>query len=229
MTLVAADIASDSRVMRGSLPLWIGFTVYALLIAGNWLLNDPDTMWHIAVGQWILDHHAVPETDVYSFTRHGQPWSSMYWVSQVLYAWTYSIFGWSGPVALAAAASAATFALLARYLARHLSDSATLTFVVVAFVLTAPHLLARPHVLALPIMVAWIAGLVDAADRREAPSLWLLLLITLWANLHGGFIFGLMMIAPIALDAVVQAEADKRMTLAIRWALFAALALAASC
>jgi hypothetical protein len=229
MGLVAADIAPDTQAMRGSLPLWIGFAVYALLIAGNWLLNDPDTMWHVTVGQWILDHHAVPETDVYSFTMRGQPWASMYWVSQVLYAKAYSVFGWSGPVTLAAAASAVTFALLAKLLSRHLSETATLVFVVAALLLTAPHLLARPHVLALPLMVAWIGGLIDAADRREAPSFWLLPVIALWANLHGGFIFGLMMIGPIALDAMVQAEADKRMTLVMRWVLFAALALAASC
>jgi hypothetical protein len=229
MSLATADIAPATRVMRGSLPLWIGFAVYALLIAGNWLLNDPDTMWHVTVGQWILDHRAVPETDVYSFTMRGQPWASMYWLSQVLYAKTYSLFGWSGPVTLAAGASAVTFALLAKLLSRHLSETAIVVFVVAALILTAPHLLARPHVLALPIMVAWIGGLIDAADRRASPSFWLLPLIALWANLHGGFVFGLMMIAPIALDAVVQAQANNRMTLAMRWTLFAALALAISC
>src|SRR5580693_6106266 len=127
MTLASADIASDTKAIRGSLPLWVGVAVYVLLIvAGNRLLNDPDTMWHVAVGQWILDHRAVPETDVYSFTMRGQPWISTQWLAQVTYAKVYAWFGWSGPVVLAAAASAATFALLARSLSRHLSESATL-------------------------------------------------------------------------------------------------------
>ena len=228
MTLIAA--ASDTKTMPGSLPLWVGFTVYALLIAaGNVMLNDPDTLWHVTVGQWILDHRAVPHTDVYSFTMHGQPWNSMYWVSQVLYAKAYSAFGWGGAVALAAAASAATFALLAKLLSRHLRRAATLLFVAVAFILTAPHLLARPHVLALPVMVAWIGGLIAAADRRTAPSFWLLPLMALWANLHGGFIFGLMMVAPVALDAVVGTEATARKSLALRWAAFGFAALVAGC
>src|ERR1700756_4065896 len=119
MMLADADIATKVHATRGSLPLWVGVAVYVLLIAaGNRLLNDPDTMWHVTVGQWILDHRTVPETDVYSFSMRGQPWNSMYWVSQVLFAKVYSIFGWSGPVALAAAASAATFALLAKLLSR---------------------------------------------------------------------------------------------------------------
>ena len=188
MTLATADIAPDTRAMRGSLPLWVGVAVYVLLIAaGNALLNsDPDTMWHVTVGQWIfLDHRAVPETDVYSFTMRGQPWNSMYWLSQVLYAKAYSVFGWSGPVALAAAASAATFALLAKLLSRYLTQTATVVFVTAAFAFTAPHLLACPHVLALPVMVAWIGGLIyscrlargavvlaAAADRAVGQSAW---------------------------------------------------------
>jgi hypothetical protein len=230
VTLVNADIATNTRAIRGSLPLWVGIGIYVLLIAaGNRLLNDPDTMWHITVGQWILDHRAVPETDVYSFTMRGQPWNSMYWVSQVLYAKAYSLFGWAGPVALAAAASAVTFALLAKLLGRHLSQTATIVFVAAALALTAPHLLARPHVLALPVMVAWIGGLIDAADRREPPSFWLLPLIALWANLHGGFIFGVMMVAPVALDAVAGADATTRKSLALRWAAFGLATLVATC
>ena len=216
--------------MRGLLPLWVGVGVYALfLLAGNRLLIDPDTMWQVTVGQWILDHRAVPETDVYSFTMRGQPWISTQWLAQVLFAKTYAIAGWSGPVVLASSAIAATFALLTKFLNRRLSDGATLVFVAAALALTVPHLLARPHVLAMPAMVVWVGGLIAAADRRRPPSFWLLPLMALWANLHGGFVFGLVLIAPISLDAVVSASAKARKSLALRWAAFAALALAASC
>ncbi|WP_298256205.1 hypothetical protein [Bradyrhizobium sp.] len=231
MTLATADAVPDSKALRGSLPLWIGVAIYAMLVvvSGDRLLLDPDTQWQITVGKWILDHHAVPHTDVYSFTMRGQPWISTQWLAQVLYAKVYAWFGWTGPVALAALGSAATFALLARYLVRNLSDSAAVVFVAVALALTAPHLLARPHVLALPIMVVWIGELIAAADRREAPSFMLLPLMVLWANLHGGFVFGLMMVAPIALDCLIQAPPGNRVSLAMRWAVFAALAIAASC
>jgi hypothetical protein len=96
---------------RGSLPLWVGIGVYALLVlAGDRLLIDPDTRWQITVGQWILDHRAVPVTDVYSFTMRGQPWISTQWLAQVMYALAYAVAGWAGPVVLAASAIAATFA-----------------------------------------------------------------------------------------------------------------------
>src|SRR6267154_5062748 len=210
MTMSVANIAEDASPMRGLLPLWVGVLIYALfLVAGNRLLIDPDTMWQITVGQWISDHRAVPETDVYSFTMRGQPWISTQWLSQVLYAKAYAAAGWSGPVVLAAAAIAATFGLLTKFLCKRLSESTTLVFVAAALALTVPHLLARPHVLALPVMVAWVGGLI-AADRRSAPSFWLLPLMALWANLHGGFVFGLALMAPIALDAVASAEPASR-------------------
>jgi hypothetical protein len=234
MTLSVAEIAeestAESSAARALLPLWGGAGVYAMfLLGGNRLLIDPDTMWQVTVGQWIIDHHAVPHTDVYSFTMQGQPWISTQWLAQVLFAKAYSIAGWAGPVVLTSAALGATFALFLRFLSQRLTDSATLVFVAGALALASPHLLARPHVLVMPFMVMWASGLILAADRRGAPSFWLLPLMTLWANLHGGFVFGLALIGPIGLDAVWNADAKARKPLILRWAVFAIAALIASC
>jgi hypothetical protein len=210
--------------------LWLGIGVYALLlINGNALLNDPDTYWHIAVGQWILDHGALPRADIYSFTKAGEPWISTSWLAQVLFAKAYDWAGWSGPVVLAACASAVTFALLACYLGARIGEKSALLASVAALTLTAPHLLARPHVLVLPIMLAWVHGLLAASEARKAPSLLLLPLLALWANLHGSFVLGLALVAAIALDALWHAEGSQRSSLAWRWLVFAAAALLASC
>jgi hypothetical protein len=105
MSVTAALTDEAARPLRGLLPLWVGVFIYALfLLAGNRLLIDPDTMWQITVGQWIIDHRAVPTTDVYSFTMRGQPWISTQWLAQVLYAKAYALSGWGGPVVLAASA-----------------------------------------------------------------------------------------------------------------------------
>src|SRR5437868_12076947 len=169
MTISVAHADEAASPMRGLLPLWVGLGVYALLLlAGNRLLNDPDTLWQVTVGQWILDNRAVPETDIYSFTMRGESWISTQWLAQAIYAEAYDISGWSGPVVVAASAIAATFTLLAAFLSRRLSESTTLVFIAAALALTMPHLLARPHVLAMPGMVAWFAVLIAAADLRDA-------------------------------------------------------------
>src|SRR5436190_3325908 len=230
MAMSVTHSHAAAPALRGLLPFWVGAFTYALMVlGGNRLLIDPDTMWQVTVGQWIIDHREVPTVDVYSFTMRGEPWMSTQWLAQVLYAKAFAVAGWSGPVVLAAGAIAVTFALLTRFLFRRLSGGATLTFFAAALALTMPHMLARPHVLALPLLVAWTAGLTAAADRREAPSFRLLPLMALWANLHGGFVFGLALLAPFAFDALWNREGSRRTSLALRWIAFGVCALAASC
>ena len=231
----SADIATvqTAKAARfGRVPgfLWLGIGVYALLlISGNPLLNDPDTYWQIAVGRWILDHGALPRVDIYSFTKAGEPWISTSWLAQILLAKAYEWAGWSGPVVLTALASAVTFALLAHYLSTRVGEKYALLVSIAALTLTTAHLLARPHVLVLPVMLVWVRGLIAASEARRPPSLLLLPLITLWANLHGSFVLGLALIAPIALDALWNAERTARTALALRWIGFGVVALAASC
>jgi hypothetical protein len=209
---------------------WLGAGLYALLLVnGNALLKDSDTYWHIAVGKWILDHNTFPRVDTFSFTKVGEPWNSTSWLAQVLYAGSYEIGGWAGPIILAATCIAGTFAFLAFILGRRIRSTHAIVITLLALAVSASHFLARPHVVALPVMVAWVTGLVGASERREPPSFWLLPLMALWANLHGGFVFGLALIVPLAFDALWNAEVSQRGPLALRWIVFGACALAACC
>ncbi|MCW5692033.1 MAG: hypothetical protein KIT48_06685 [Pseudolabrys sp.] len=211
-------------------PLAVTVLLYVLLLAlGTHLLNDADTYWQIAVGDWMIANRAAPHVDVYSWTFAGEPWISSQWLAQVVFAALYHAAGWSGVVAASAFAIASTFGLLTYYLMQRLALLPSLAMAMGGFVLAAPHMLARPHALALPVMVMWAAGLVRAADERRMPSWWLLPLIALWANLHGGFTFGIFLIAPVALEALLGAAPQERLRVQARWALFGLAALAAAC
>jgi hypothetical protein len=51
MTMSVTNTVEDVPPLRRLLPLWVGISVYALmLLSGNRLLNDRDTMWQITVG-----------------------------------------------------------------------------------------------------------------------------------------------------------------------------------
>lgn len=210
--------------------LWLGAGVFVMLVVGgNRMLLDADTYWQIAVGQDILAQRAWPHADIYSFTRHGAPWISSSWLAQVAYALALAAFGWAGPVLLAAFGAASAFALLVQALGRRFAAVHAVLVGMAAVLVSLPHLLVRPHLLALPVMVAWVRGLADAADARRAPSLWWLALLALWANLHGSFVLGLVLVAPFALDALWHAPSHQRIALALRWAAFGLGALAACC
>jgi hypothetical protein len=216
--------------LRAAIPWLVAAGVYLLLIAlGPRLLSDPDTYSHIALGRWILEHHAVPTGDPFSHTMRGEHWVAFEWLSQVAYASAHALGGWVAVVALASAAAVAALGLLTRFLLREWQPVPTLIAVLAAFVLVSPHILARPHMLALPLMVAWVATLIRAVDIGRAPSWWLLPLMTLWANLHGSFTFGLAMIGPIACEALWCAPRSERRRVAQQWMLFAVVALAAAC
>ena len=232
MSIDATTIDQAKAFSFGRVPAWswLGAGVYLLfLINGGGLLNDSDTYWQIAVGQWILDHGALPRVDVYSFSKLGEPWISSSWLAQILYAVSYNLAGWAGPVVIAAGSIAATFGLLAHILERRIPATYAAVVALAAMVLSTPHFLARPHVLAMPVMVAWAYGLMTASERRQPPSFWLLPLIALWANLHGGFVFGLVLAGAFAIDALWNAEPLQRKPLALRWAAFGWAALAACC
>lgn len=211
-------------------PLVVAALMVVMLLAlGGKLLNDADTYWQIALGDWMIAHRTVPHVDTFSWTLPGAPWISSQWLAQVIFAVAYGALGWSGVVAVSALAIASAFGLLTYYVMRHLAPMPGLVLVMAGFVLAAPHMLARPHALALPVMVLWVAGLVRAIDEDRAPSFWLLPLIALWANLHGGFTFGLMLIAPVAFEALINAPANERLRVFMRWALFGLAALATAC
>jgi hypothetical protein len=218
------------KPQRVAVPVLAGIGVFAgLLLLGNRMLADPDTFWQIEIGRRILDSGTLPHTDVFSFTMQGQPWISTQWLAQVCFAQAFALAGWAGPVVLTAASIALAFAMVAYVLEGHLDGMAVLVLMMAAFALASPHFLVRPHALAMPVMVAWVAALIAAADRGEAPRLWWLPLMTLWANLHGSFVLGLALIAPVALDAMLNAQPPARMRLMLRWIVFGMLALGASC
>src|SRR5260370_33601123 len=78
--------------------------IYALL-AGLHTLQDFDLGWQLATGRWVLQHHQIFSTDVFSYTAHGEPW--IYPVlSGILFYVTYLAGGYALLCWMGAAASA---------------------------------------------------------------------------------------------------------------------------
>jgi hypothetical protein len=238
MVAIASDLSFARSPVAGrspwalSLPLLIGLVVFVVLAnpSGLPLLADPDSHWHIAVGNWILQHRTVPTADAYSYTFTGRPWIAKEWGSQVLMALAYKAAGWSGVVALCAAAFGITSAVLLRLLLQHIRPLPALLFTAAALSMTASHCLARPFALAFPFMLWWVAGLIRAVEERRAPDPVLLMAMLVWANLHAGFTFGLMLTGVFAFEALVGGRdlAERKMIFR-GWLKFAGAALLVSC
>ena len=232
---IALPLASDPPdATRGAVrsfeaaPLLLALAVFALAAFAPAVLNDGDTWSHVATGDWILQHGAIPRADPFSYTFAGAPWTAHEWLSETLFALCFRVAGWSGVTLLTGAAAGVAIFVMAQRAARDLSGVPLIAVTALAASLLAPGLLARPHVLALPALAVWGAGLLAARDRNQAPSLALVPVMTLWANLHGGFVVGLALIAPFALEAWLTAPRLRRTSVIRDWSVFAAASLAAA-
>jgi len=172
------------------------------------LLADGDTGWHIRTGEYILQHHAVPARDLFSFSRPDQPWFAWEWLSDTLFALCYRWHGLTAVAALAAVVLCLAAAVLLCWLLRR-GVGLWVAFAVTLAVVSASsvHYLARPHIFSILLFTAtlWI---LDEDRRVRTGWLWALIpLAALWANLHGGFLAGLFV---LGLQALVMAGQRNR-------------------
>jgi hypothetical protein len=227
-----AEMRADATA-RPALGEWLAPLVAALVTAvalmnGSLLLGDPDIQWHLAAGRWIAQNLTIPDRDVFSHSMPGAPWHAHEWLAELLFWWAYRIAGWAGVVAVSAAAAGLAFGLLASRLLRSLEPRHAMLLCAAAFAVVSQHMIARPHVLAWPLLVLWAAMLCRAAERRSAPPLAGAATLALWANLHGGYVFGLALAGFFALEALWSAAAEERLRLLRGWAAFLAASLLAS-
>jgi hypothetical protein len=202
--------------------LLLGITVFshAIFLLNRNFLNDPDTYWHIATGNWMLTNYQFPRHEIFSHSAFGRPWLDVEWLGQIILSVSYDLLGWDGLVLLCGLVLSLTFVLLYKLLARNLRPTVALGATAVAYIFASPHFLARPHLLTYPIIVVWTASLARSSEENRRPRLWLLPLLVLWANLHGGFSIGLILAAGFALDSVIVAPAAQRRRVATEWLIF---------
>ena len=225
---VRSSVLASSLSWERLLPSWpliIGLFAFAKAIAAPGLLNDPDTYLHIAAGHWILVHLALPFADPFSHTMPGAAWVPHEWLAELALGAAFAVGGWGAVKLLTAVCFAMAIGIFTRLLLRRFDPLVTLIIGVATAWLLLPHLLARPHIIALPLLVIWCGGLIAARDEGRAPSLWLLPAMTVWANLHGGFMFGLALGLAVGAEAVIlPGNGQTRRSEARRWGFFVLLA-----
>jgi hypothetical protein len=212
--------------MRSVAPAAVAVLAFLAALSPR-VLNDGDSWWHVAAGRLMIARRAVIHSDPFSYTFAGAPWHTHEWLAQVLLGGAFGMGGWSAVVILTAAAMGLTAWLLARDLSRRVDGLPLLCLLALGLCLGAGSLLARPHLLALPILEIWAAELIRARAEERSPRWIVLPLMAVWANLHGSFMFGLALIGPFALEALLAAtSAGARRDVVLRWGAFGLAAAA---
>ncbi|MGY4602869.1 hypothetical protein ACVW16_001281 [Bradyrhizobium sp. USDA 4474] len=226
--------ASDQDVQRATRFIFVLLVallllLYIVLLPADRLLLDPDLYWHIATGRKIWESGSFPQVDEFSHTFRGHPWIARDWLSDLLFFGAYSLSGFRGVAMITGGAVALAYALLFLMLARTMRLTVAIVVATAALVLSVNHLHARPQVFADGLMVVWVAALVRAVDTKTTPSLMLLPVMTLWANVHGSFVVGLALTVALATEALFECPRSERLLAARRWAVFFVAAVGAAC
>jgi hypothetical protein len=161
-------------------------------------LGDPDLPLHLATGEWIARHGAVPIREPFAWTMPGAPYYAISWLPQLVFYVALAAGGQiglrvvSGVLVGAAAAAAFVLGRVARW-----SPGVTLTFaalnVCAAGVVTAG---LRPQVLMFTyVPLAWAATIAFArAERPWRPGAALFAVSALAVNSH---LFFPLVLAPL--------------------------------
>ena len=173
--------------------------LYALALGGILVgitvtkgVQDADYWWHLTAGQWIAEHGAVPNTDHFSFTWAGQPWTPHEWLSELVMYWLVNGFGRTATTFLWGLFPAAIIAVHAAMLSRMgvRVRAFALPAVLIGLVIT-PYVTVRPQAVSWLFLSILIWGLAELRPEHPRRALILIPFFVLWANLHGVYVIGL--------------------------------------
>lgn len=193
---------ATATVPRWRRPLILGLA--AVVIVGWFAIpsTDTDTWWHLKTGQYILSHHALPKPDPFAYTTYLKPPASAAealardfnltheWLAQCVFYAVYAVGGFAGLILLRALLLAGFCGLVGLIAFRRSASfyrgvSAAVVCAGVAMFSTAD----RPFLFTY-VLLALVMAMVEYGG-----GWWLLPpLFAIWANLHGGFFMGWVML-----------------------------------
>jgi len=176
---------------------WMSFPVFlgAILaggafVAAHFRFVDPDTWWHIRIGEMILRHH-FPTADPYSFTAPGAPWIAYEWFGEVVIAFA-ARYGFTGLAALQFIWAASLTVLIFYFsFLRSKNVKAAFLATVFALIMLGAFFTLRPQVLGYIFMLIMLVGLERYRQGLSHSLWWLPALFLIWVNTHGTFFLGL--------------------------------------
>jgi hypothetical protein len=163
-------------------------------------LDTIDLAYVIRAGRVMLRTGDVLRTDAFLFTTRCEPWANQQWGAEVLLAGVFDALGWLGLAIVRAGLAAAIVAFVYAACRDHGAERRAAGWLtLLAGVLLLGGLQLRAQLLGLACFAAllWIL-----ARRKDNPNgvFWAIPLLALWANVHGSFPFGIVLLVAAWLE-----------------------------
>jgi hypothetical protein len=168
------------------------FLVVAVLLITRFCVQgmaDPDIWWHLRNAQFLLQNHALPRVDTYSFGAAGSAWMNHEWLSEIPF-YLANVWGLQGLFGVSTLLVVLLFAGVYYRACRAGGNCRdAIIFTVFGLMLSRHALGPRPLLLGWLCMVALLL-ILDNFERFPR-LVWLLPpLFALWINLHGSWVYG---------------------------------------
>ena len=171
-----------------------------------------DTWWHLAVGRWIFEHHAIPSHDPFSSLDRpeGAPWRAYSWLFEAFLFRAWSQFGPAGILWAKFLLSSLSALAVCGYLGNRVRGKWSGPLLA-AITLPAfwPMFTERPWHLTIWGTLATLKVLDELMTRPVSLRrvLWLVPVYVVWANTHIQFVLGLgLLAAGLAVSLVRQSR-----------------------
>ena len=173
-------------------------------------VGDADYWWHIVTARWIIDHHALPAHDLFTYTVPDHAWTDHEYLSELL---MYGLGKVGGQLAVSIGLGALTWAgffLILRRIALRPQPALVVALAIalggvagVAIWGPRPQMITFAFIcLELLLIERFLAG-----SRRAIYAMPPLLLV--WANFHGGFVIAFLFIGIAVLVELVRWLLDR--------------------
>lgn len=174
---------------------WLFLGVWLVLLVGgrSRFFQDPGTFWHVSVGDRIIEFGFF-DSDPYTFTFAGKYWIPHQWLGECTMAVLNHIGGFDTLLLATATLLATVFTGLGvRLLRAGFHPSVVAVLIACGVAASSGHFHVRPHLATIAGMAVVFVYLTDVENGRIPLGrlVWLIPVIWLWANAHGGVLGGL--------------------------------------
>lgn len=203
---------------------WIILTLlfFLIIFITSQPVYDPDIFWHLRTGEWICENKGLPETDPFSFTTspyaYKRLWApfilKQYWLSEIILYGIWGLFGIWGIVGLRVLIFLSITSILYIYMRRRAVGIYSSIFFLIPVLITFHNYTADRPVLISYLMAVVVFFLIEEMRVKERVHLSYIVLLPLvmplWANMHGGFMLGIMIIGIYLIAEIIDIARGKR-------------------
>ncbi|GAM11175.1 hypothetical protein OR1_03485 [Geobacter sp. OR-1] len=184
-------------------------------------VSDPDFWWHLASGKWMWTNGALIQGDPFTIDSNLKEVSlsrdfilKQYWLAQLVFYWGYLLAGFKGIIFLSSFVFTLMFYTTYRLMINGgVSRIFALLLVYISVMVVVGefnYIGTKPQMWSSLFSVVIVLLLEALKKGRTWPSYAIPGLMLVWANLHGGFVLGDVMILLYCIGSLISRTGSRR-------------------